>query len=63
MSGWTRSEGTGDLKEVGLPRCISDLQNIRWWFDVFVSKLPGPLTMHITAFTGLYIIAGCLGKP
>jgi hypothetical protein len=33
------------------------------WFDVFVSKLPGPLTMHIIAITGLYIIAGCLGKP
>lgn len=32
------------------------------WFDVFVSKLPGPLTMHIAAFTGLYIIVGCLGE-
>ena len=30
--------------------------------DVFVSKLPGPLTMHIAAFTGLYIIVGCLGE-
>jgi hypothetical protein len=107
MSGWTRSEGTGDLKEVGLPWCIGDLQNIRWcksalilqaveltsssltckilvlisssgvwderekflyngngiwmagelvafWFKVFVTKLPGPLAMHIAAFTGLY---------
>lgn len=34
-----------------------------FWFDVFVSKLPGPLAMHIAAFTGLYIIVGYLGKP
>jgi hypothetical protein len=33
------------------------------WFDAFVSELPGPLAMHIAAFTGLYIIVGCLGKP
>jgi hypothetical protein len=32
-------------------------------FDAFVSKLPGPLAMHIAAFTGLYIIVGCLREP
>jgi len=36
---------------------------VAFWFDVFVSKLPGPLAMHIAAFTGLYIIVGYLGKP
>jgi hypothetical protein len=30
---------------------------------LFVSELPGPLAMHIAAFTGLYTIVGCLGKP
>jgi hypothetical protein len=34
MSEWTRSEGTGDLKEVGLPRCIG-----QW------SSLPGKLAL------------------
>ena len=28
----------------------------------FVAKPPGPLTIHIAAFTGLYTIVGCLGE-
>ena len=42
-------------------RMVGDL--VAFGSMLFVSELPGPLAMHIAAFTGLYTIVGCLGKP